>query len=158
MHGPGADRQSRVLLAFGFDLLATTETYRVTPPGRDTMLVVDDEEMVRRLAARMLLGEGYHVLEARGGEEAIRVLQRASQRIDLVVTDVAMPGLGGRQLGATIYRCWPEVRVLFMSGFPAHRILEEGALDPASPFLQKPFTRDQLSRKVRDVLGMARNY
>ena len=125
----------------------------MTPPGRETMLVVDDEEMVRRLAARILLGEGFHVLEARGGEEAIRVLQRASQRIDLVVTDVAMPGLGGRQLGDTIYRCWPGVRVLFMSGFPAHRILDEGALDPASPFLQKPFTRDQLTRKVKEVLA-----
>jgi two-component system, cell cycle sensor histidine kinase and response regulator CckA len=118
------------------------------------MLVVDDEEMVRRLAARILLGEGYHVLEAGGGQEAIQTLQRAFQRIDLVVTDVAMPGLGGRQLGDTIYRCWPKVRVLFMSGFPAHRIVEEGALDPASPFLQKPFTRDQLTRKVRDVLAI----
>ena len=126
----------------------------MTPPGRETMLVVDDEEMVRRLAARILLGEGYHVLEASGGEEAIRLLQRASQRIDVVVTDVAMPGIGGRQLGDTIFRCWPRVRVLFMSGFPAHRIVDEGALDPASPFLQKPFTRDQLTRKVKDVLAM----
>jgi two-component system, cell cycle sensor histidine kinase and response regulator CckA len=126
----------------------------VTSPGRETMLVVDDEEMVRRLAVRILLGEGYHVLEAAGGEEAIQVLQRAFQRIHLVVTDVAMPGIGGRQLGETIFRCWPRVRVLFMSGFPAHRIVEEGALDPTSPFLQKPFTRDQLTRKVKDVLAI----
>jgi two-component system, cell cycle sensor histidine kinase and response regulator CckA len=126
----------------------------MTSPGRETMLVVDDEQMVRRLAARILLGEGYHVLEAGGGEEAIRLLQRSSQRIALVVTDVAMPGIGGRQLGDTIFRCWPRVRVLFMSGFPAHRIVEEGALDPASPFLQKPFTRDQLTRKVKDVLAV----
>lgn len=126
----------------------------MTPPGRETLLVVDDEEMVRRLATRILLGEGYHVLEAAGGQEATRVLQRASQRIDLVLTDVAMPGIGGRQLGETIIRCWPRVKVLFMSGFPGHRIVEEGALDPASPFLQKPFTRDQLARKVKDVLAM----
>ena len=126
----------------------------MTSPSRETMLVVDDEEMVRRLAARMLQGEGYHVMVAGGGEEAIRLLQRASQRIDLVVTDVAMPGIGGRQLGDTIFHCWPRVRVLFMSGFPAHRILEEGALDPASPFLQKPFTRDQLTRKVKGVLAI----
>jgi two-component system, cell cycle sensor histidine kinase and response regulator CckA len=144
----------KLALAVGFDLLATTETCGVTPPGRETMLVVDDEEMVRRLAARILAGEGYHVLEASGGQEAIRVLQRAFQRIDLVVTDVAMPGIGGRQLGETIFRCWPSVRVLFMSGFPAHRIVEEGALDPASPFLQKPFTREQLTRKVKGVLAM----
>ena len=126
----------------------------MTSPGRETMLVVDDEEMVRRLAARILQGEGYQVMVAGGGEEAIRLLQRASQRIDLVVTDVAMPGIGGRQLGDTIFHCWPRVRVLFMSGFPAHRILEEGALDPASPFLQKPFTRDQLTRKVKGVLAI----
>ena len=126
----------------------------MTSPGRETMLVVDDEEMVRRLAARILQGEGYQVMVAGGGEEAIRLLQRASQRIDLVDTDVAMPGIGGRQLGDTIFHCWPRVRVLFMSGFPAHRILEEGALDPASPFLQKPFTRDQLTRKVKGVLAI----
>ncbi len=123
----------------------------MTPPGRETVLVVDDEEMVRRLAARILLGAGYHVLEASGGDEAVRVLQKASNRIDAVLTDVAMPGLAGRQLGETIVRCWPRVRVLFMSGFPAHRIVDEGALDPSSPFIQKPFTRDQLARKVKDL-------
>lgn len=123
----------------------------MTPPTRETVLVVDDEEMVRRLAARILLGEGYHVIEAGGGDEAVRTLQRASNRVDVVVTDVAMPGLGGRQLGETILRCWPRVRVLYMSGFPARKMVDEGALDPTSPFLQKPFTREQLARKLREV-------
>jgi two-component system cell cycle sensor histidine kinase/response regulator CckA len=122
------------------------------PPARETVLVVDDEEMVRRLAVRILLGQGYRVLEAGGGEEAVRILQRASSRIDGVLTDVAMPGLGGRQLGETITRCWPGLRVLYMSGFPARRMVEEGALDPTSPFLQKPFTTEQLTRKVREML------
>ena len=126
----------------------------MTPPVRETVLVVDDEEMVRRLAARILHGEGYHVLEAGGGEEAVRMLQRASSRTDAVLTDVAMPGLGGRQLGETILRCWPRVRVLYMSGFPARRMVDEGALDPTSPFIQKPFTREQLTRKVRDLLAL----
>ena len=126
----------------------------MTPPTRETVLVVDDEEMVRRLAARILLGEGYHVIEAGGGDEAVRTLQRASSRIDAVVTDVAMPGLGGRQLGETIMRCWPRVRVLYMSGFPARRMVDEGALDPTSPFIQKPFTKEQLARKVREVLAL----
>ncbi len=126
----------------------------MTPPSRETVLVVDDEEMVRRLAVRILLGEGYHVLDAGGGNEAVRVLQRGSQRIDAVLTDIAMPGLGGRQLGETIFRCWPSVRVVFMSGFPMRRMIDEGALDPASPFIQKPFTRDQLTRKVREVLAI----
>jgi CheY-like chemotaxis protein len=149
--GPGLWTQ--LTLVVRLHLLATTERCPVTSPSRETMLVVDDEEVVRRLAARILLGEGYHVLEAGGGEEAMRLLQRSFHRVDLVVTDVAMPGLGGRQLGDTIFRCWPRVRVLFMSGFPAHRIVDEGALDPASPFLPKPFTRDQLTRKVKQILA-----
>jgi two-component system cell cycle sensor histidine kinase/response regulator CckA len=123
------------------------------PLARETVLVVDDEEMVRRLAARILLGEGYHVLEAGSGEEAVQMLQRASNRIDGVVTDVAMPGLGGRQLGETISRCWPRVRVLYMSGFPARRMVDEGALDPTAPFMQKPFTKEQLARRVREMLA-----
>jgi CheY-like chemotaxis protein len=117
------------------------------------MLVVDDEEMVRRLAARILKGDGYQVLEAGSGEDAVRLLQRAANRIAGVLTDVAMPGLNGRQLGDTIRSCWPGVRVLYMSGFPARRIVDEGALDPSSPFIQKPFTSEQLTRKVRLLLA-----
>lgn len=125
----------------------------MTLPGSETVLVVDDEEMVRRLAARILLGEGYRVLEADGGEDAVRLLQRTASRINGVLTDVAMPGLNGRQLGETILRCWPDIRVLYMSGFPARRIVDEGALDPASPFIQKPFTSEQLTRRVRQLLA-----
>ncbi len=125
----------------------------MTPPERETLLVVDDEEMVRRLAMRMLLGEGYRLLEASSGEQAVRVLQRSSSRIDGVLTDVAMPGLGGRQLGDTILRCWPAIRVLYMSGFPARRMVDEGALDPIAPFIQKPFTSEQLISKVRHLLA-----
>jgi two-component system cell cycle sensor histidine kinase/response regulator CckA len=118
-----------------------------------TILVVDDEEMVRRLAARMLAGLGYGVVDANGGQEAVRILQRMASRISAVLTDVAMPGIGGRQLGATIAECWPQIRVLYMSGFPARRMVNEGALDPTKPFIQKPFTSEQLGRKVRDLLS-----
>jgi CheY-like chemotaxis protein len=114
---------------------------------------VDDEEMVRRLAARMLVTLGYRVLEARDGHEAVRVLQRAAQRIGGVLTDVAMPGLGGRQLGETIAQCWPQIRVLYMSGFPAQRIVSVGAIEPTDSFIQKPFTEEQLGRKVRELLA-----
>jgi DNA-binding NtrC family response regulator len=119
----------------------------------ESLLVVDDEEMVRRLAARMLASLGYRVLEANGGQEALRVLQRMAPRIAAVLTDVAMPGVGGRQLGATISECWPRVRVLYMSGFPGQRMVNEGALDPTQPFIQKPFTSEQLGRKIRDLLS-----
>jgi two-component system, cell cycle sensor histidine kinase and response regulator CckA len=120
---------------------------------RETVLVVDDEEVVRRLAARMLVMMGYRVLQARDGQEAVRMMQGGASRIDGVLTDVAMPGLGGRQLGETIARCWPTVRVLYMSGFPAQRMVNEGALDPNQPFIQKPFTSDQLGRKVRELFA-----
>ena len=125
----------------------------VEPPPRATVLVVDDEEMVRRLAARMLLQLGYKVLEARDGHEAVKLLQRGPQRIAVVLTDLAMPGIGGRRLGETIASCWPQVQVLYMSGFPAQRMVNEGALDPSHPFIQKPFTSEQLGRKVRDLLA-----
>lgn len=121
-------------------------------PNRQTMLVVDDEEIVRRLAARMLVSLGYRVLQARDGNEAVLALQQAAQRIDGVLADVAMPGVGGRELGETVARCWPHVRILYMSGFPARRVVNEGALDPSHPFIQKPFTSDQLGKKVRELL------
>lgn len=122
-------------------------------PARATVLVVDDEDMVRRLAARILGTLGYHVLEARSGQEAVRLLRRGAHRINGVVTDVAMPGIGGRELGETITRCWPQIRVLYMSGFAAMRMVSQGELDPNQPFIQKPFTSEQLGRKVRELLA-----
>lgn len=132
---------------------ADTRPTDAQPPARETVLVVDDEEIVRRLAARMLVMIGYRVLQAGDGQEAVRLLQGASSPIHGVVTDVAMPGIGGRQLGETIARCWPQVRVLYMSGFPAQRMVNEGALNPDHPFIQKPFTSEQLGRKVRELLA-----
>jgi DNA-binding NtrC family response regulator len=125
----------------------------VTAAPRATVLVVDDEEMVRRLAARMLLFMGYAVLDARDGQEAIKLLHRGPHRIGVVVTDLAMPGIDGRRLGETIAECWPRIRVLYMSGFPAQKMMNEGALDPSQPFIQKPFNSEQLGRAVRDLLA-----
>ncbi|HZI74923.1 MAG TPA: response regulator [Gemmatimonadales bacterium] len=122
-------------------------------PASSTVLVVDDEDMVRRLAARMLAGMGYRVLEARSGQEAVRLLRRGAHRIQGVVTDVAMPGIGGRELGETIAQCWPQIRVLYMSGFAETRMVNAGQLDPTQPFIQKPFTSEQLGSKVRKLLG-----
>jgi CheY-like chemotaxis protein len=118
-----------------------------------TVLVVDDEEMVRRLAARMLTTFGYRVLEARSGQEAVRLLRRGAHRIHGVLTDVAMPGIGGRELGETIARCWPQIRVLYMSGYAAMRMVHQGDLDPRQPFIQKPFTSEQLGRRIRELLA-----
>jgi two-component system, cell cycle sensor histidine kinase and response regulator CckA len=135
--------------------LVTAGTSQSESDGRThpTVLVVDDEEMVRRLAARMLATLGFRVLVAGSGQEAVRLLRRGAHRIDGVVTDVAMPGIGGRELGETIAQCWPQIRVLYMSGFAAGRMVTEGSLDPAVPFIQKPFTSEQLGRKVRELLA-----
>jgi CheY-like chemotaxis protein len=123
------------------------------PGDARTVLVVDDEEMVRRLAARMLVQLGYRVLEAQSGQEAVRLLRRGAHRIDGVLTDIAMPGIGGRELGETIARCWPQIRVLYMSGFAANRMVNEGSLDPNVPFIQKPFRSEQLGRRMRELLN-----
>jgi two-component system, cell cycle sensor histidine kinase and response regulator CckA len=142
--------------------MTTTETRLVTAgpiqsesesPSHTTLLVVDDEEMIRRLAARMLGTLGFRVLVAGSGQEAVRLLRRGAHRIDAVVTDVAMPGIGGRELGETIARCWPQIRVLYMSGFAERRMVTDGSLDPTVPFIQKPFTSEQLGRKVRALLA-----
>ena len=133
-------------------MTADTHAGEPSPQARETLLVVDDEEMVRRLAARMLLNLGYRVLEAGSGQEAVRLLRRGAHRIDGVLTDVAMPGIGGRELGETIANCWPKIRVLYMSGFASHRMVREGTLDPSVPFIQKPFTSEQLGRRIRELL------
>jgi two-component system cell cycle sensor histidine kinase/response regulator CckA len=121
-------------------------------PERETILVVDDEQMVRRLAARMLVTLGYRVLEAGSGQEAVRLLRRGAHRISGVLTDVAMPGIGGRELGETIVRCWPQIHVLYMTGFDPAQLLDSGSLLPGVPFIQKPFTSDQLGRRMRELL------
>ena len=121
--------------------------------AQETILVVDDEAMVRKLAARILVTHGYAAFEANGGEEAVRQLQFNARRIHAVLTDLAMPGLDGRMLGETIARCWPQIRVLYMSGFHFNKMVNEGAVDPGQPFLQKPFTSEQLGRKVRELVG-----
>ncbi|MGH7510261.1 MAG: response regulator [Gemmatimonadales bacterium] len=125
---------------------------------RETVLVVDDEDMVRGLAVRMLARRGYRVLEAPGSEEALRVLQRASQEISGVLTDVVMPGRSGWQLGEIIARHWPGVRVLYMSGFPLRRMVGEEPFDPLLPFIEKPFTSEQLARKMGEVLAGRRRH
>ncbi len=119
----------------------------------ETVLVVDDEEMVRRVVARMLVERGYRVLIAGDADEALKILRASALKLRLVVTDLRMPGLDGRQLGDTILACWPHVRILFMSGYPAGRLMTEGALILGRPFIQKPFTGEQLARRLRDLLA-----
>jgi CheY-like chemotaxis protein len=124
----------------------------VSPRGAETILIVEDESAVRRMAARALAGQGYTILEAENGAEALAVLARTAGPVDLVLTDVVMPILNGRELGERLAADRPELRVLFMSGYTDDDVVRRGLLRPGVPFLQKPFMPADLSRKVRAVL------
>lgn len=118
-----------------------------------SILVVDDEEMIRRVAARMLSLNGFGVLEAANGSEALEVLDRGANRVDLVVTDVAMPVLDGRALGEAIARRWPDLPVLYMSGYAPDEQLVAHVVQAKVPFLPKPFTAEVLLQRVRQLTG-----
>jgi CheY-like chemotaxis protein len=119
--------------------------------GAGRILLVEDEEAVRRIAARTLSGRGYVVLEAGNGADALELVER-NAAIDLVVTDVVMPLLGGRELGERLAELRPDLPLLFMSGYTDDEVIRRGLLSPGSPFLQKPFEPEALARKVREML------
>ncbi len=122
------------------------------PFGGYTVLVVDDEEAVRRLAVRMLTWTGYLAIEARHGREALAAIEEHGGPIHLVLTDIKMPGMSGRELGRHVEERWPGKPILYMSGF-ASEVFQGGLLEPGAPFLAKPFTQDDLAAKVRALLG-----
>jgi two-component system cell cycle sensor histidine kinase/response regulator CckA len=119
----------------------------------ETILVAEDEPAVRALTCRILRKRGYHVLEAKDGTEAVEVASSYEGTINLLVTDVIMPNVGGRELSERLARMRPQVKVLFMSGYTDDQLLQRGVLQSGSGnFLEKPFTPDALARKVREVL------
>jgi PAS domain S-box-containing protein len=125
------------------------------PGGSETILLVEDEEAVRTLASRVLTGQGYVVLEARHGREALAIAEQAAGLIDLVLTDVIMPEMGGQELVERITRMLPDVRVMYMSGYTEADKLQPGIRDSKHSFLQKPFAADSLVLMVRDALDRA---
>ncbi|MGQ0562482.1 MAG: PAS domain S-box protein [Gemmatimonadota bacterium] len=117
-----------------------------------TILVVEDESAVRSLVQRILQRRGYHVLTARDGLEALEVVGRYSGHIDLVITDVMMPGMGGRELAQHLKQVSPELRVLFISGYTEDEVVRHGIGERRVAFLSKPFAGDELAEKVRGLL------
>jgi two-component system cell cycle sensor histidine kinase/response regulator CckA len=121
--------------------------------GSETVLLVEDEESVRQLVRETLEAKGYKVLEADNGAAALQIVSDYSGKIDMLITDVVMPGMSGRELSARLCESCPQTKVLYLSGYTEDAIVHEGVIDPDTAFLQKPFTLQALSRKVREVLG-----
>ena len=121
-------------------------------PAGETVLLVEDEAGVRFLARRILERSGYRVLEASNGDDAERLFDEYEQRIDLVVTDVVMPGCGGVELVGRLRRRVPALRVLYMSGYTEQSAAHEAGIDRGAPFVEKPFTAADFTRHVREAL------
>ena len=120
--------------------------------GSETVLLVEDEESVRQLVRETLESKGYKVLEADHGESALHIVSHHSGKIDMLITDVVMPGMSGRELSAQLCSSYPHTKVLYLSGYTEDAIAHEGVLESGTAFLQKPFTLQMLARKVREVL------
>jgi signal transduction histidine kinase len=123
------------------------------PGGTETVLVVEDEEAVRHLVCRVLRAKGYRVLEAPHAESALVLAGSTRTPIDLLLTDMVMPGMGGSALAAELTASRPSLRVLFITGYAPEAVERRGELVDAGGLLEKPFSADQLARKVREVLA-----
>jgi CheY-like chemotaxis protein len=118
----------------------------------ETVLVVDDEAQVRTLARDILQGAGYRVLEAEDGEQALRIAEDHPGAIHILLTDIMMPGINGKELADKLLLARPETKPIFMSGRAAEVISDAGVLIPVDAFLAKPFTVERLLNKVRERL------
>jgi two-component system, cell cycle sensor histidine kinase and response regulator CckA len=125
------------------------------PGGTETILVVEDDEMIRSLIRDILESTGYRVLVADDPEQGMKLIGEQQDEINLLLTDLILPGMSGRELVDRVTKEKPEMRVLFMSGYSDEAVARHGILEPGLAFLQKPFSRDALVRKVRDVLDSA---
>ena len=120
--------------------------------GSETILLVEDDEAIRRLTRDFLEKEGYKVIEARNGQEALWEIVRHAGVIHLMMTDVVMPGMSGKELAEKLAANRPELKVLYMSGYADAAIVRHGVLDSEKAFLQKPFALQVLAEKLRAVL------
>ncbi|MFI5312060.1 MAG: ATP-binding protein [Gemmatimonadales bacterium] len=120
--------------------------------GSETILIVEDEESVRKLAVRILETAGYKVLAASNGGEALLLLEREARPVQLMLTDVVMPVMSGRELATRLLKVHPLMKVLFTSGYTDDAILRHGVLDEGTHFIGKPYARAELTRKIREVL------
>jgi CheY-like chemotaxis protein len=123
-----------------------------TVGGDETVLLVEDDQPVRELAVAILRAKGYAVVEAVNGEEGLRMARQHDGKIDLVLTDVVMPVMGGKEMADALQTSHPGTKVLFTSGYTDNALGQHGVLQPGIEFLQKPYLTATLVRKVREVL------
>ena len=122
------------------------------PRGNETILIVEDEEEVRKLAGKILERQGYEILETFNGDDALVACERRKSPIHLMLADIVMPGMSGSELAKLLIPLYPEIKILYMSGYTDNAIVRHGVLEKGVDYIQKPFTMEGLARKVREVL------
>lgn len=126
----------------------------VVARGTETILLVEDQPQLRQLTSHILRGYGYRVLAAANGEEALHICEQKENLVDLVLTDIVMPGVTGIELVKRLRTFGPHMKILYMSGYTDDVVLRQGALEPGAAYLEKPFTPEGLATKIRQILGM----
>jgi two-component system, cell cycle sensor histidine kinase and response regulator CckA len=140
------------------EAIAVVEVPVIAPQhfdGTETILVVEDDDAVRRMTREFLKIKGYAIIEARSAIEAIQAVSQRGDRIDLVLTDVLMPGMKGRELVERLAELRSDLKVLYMSAYTEDAAINIGVLSPGTEFIEKPFSPDELAAKIREVLGQA---
>jgi signal transduction histidine kinase/CheY-like chemotaxis protein len=151
--------QERAPSISGHEAMSAQETMPGddTTSGHETILVVEDDDAVRRMTKELLSIKGYQVAEARSAKEAIEFMERHGDTIDLVLTDLTMPGMKGQELGEELAKLHADVRLLYMSAYTEDALQTSGTLTAGTAFIEKPFSIDELAQKVREVLGTKSN-
>ena len=120
----------------------------------ETILVVEDEQIVRQLVQKVLESHGYKVLEASNGEEAIEISQQHTGIIHLLLSDMVMPGMSGPELAERLKESRSDMKVLYMSGYTEYALVSQGVMERVTSFIWKPFSTEALAAKVREVLSL----
>ena len=153
---PGVGTTFKVYLPAIDDVIRTHRSQpkqKSTSPGKESVLLVEDEAELRKLAFTILKSQGFQVLTAASGQQALEIMQQHPAGVDILVTDVVMPGMSGRQLAELLTAQFPQMKVLYLSGYTDDAIVRHGILQSEVAFLQKPFTPSLLTNKVRQVLA-----
>jgi len=150
--GEGATFKIYLPRAAELELETAEAVVPVTLHGTETILLVEDQDEVRKIAQQALRRYGYHVIEAANAGEALLACEQHPRKIHLLLTDVVMPMMSGREIAERLVQIRPELKVLFMSGYTENAIVHHGILESGIAYLQKPLVPESLARRVREVL------